>query len=79
MEVALSNDMPTYAGGLGVLAGDTVQSFADLALPVVAVTPLHRRGYFRQEIRGGAQIEHEAPWAPEDLLAEAGPHVPIST
>ena len=50
MELALSNDIPTYAGGLGVLAGDTVRSAADLALPLVAVSLISRVGYFRQII-----------------------------
>ena len=65
MEVALRPEMHTYAGGLGVLAGDTVRSCADLELPVVFVSLLSRAGYFRQEIdpeRG--QIEHPDPWEP---------------
>ena len=46
MEIGLNPLMPTYAGGLGVLAGDTIRSAADLAVPMVGVTLLHRRGYF---------------------------------
>jgi glucan phosphorylase len=42
--------MPTYTGGLGVLAGDTIRSSADLAVPMVAVSLLHRRGYFFQRL-----------------------------
>jgi len=38
MEIALRNDIPTYAGGLGILAGDTVRSVAELGLPIVAVS-----------------------------------------
>ncbi len=38
MEIALEAGMPTYSGGLGVLAGDTVRSAADLKVPMVAVT-----------------------------------------
>lgn len=38
MEIALEPGMPTYSGGLGVLAGDTIRSAADLKLPMVAVT-----------------------------------------
>jgi starch phosphorylase len=68
MEVALSNEMPTYAGGLGVLAADTLRSSADLEVPMVGVTLVHRRGYFRQEIREDWQVEHDAPWAPEHTL-----------
>jgi len=73
MEVALASEMPTYAGGLGVLAGDTLRSCADLEVPVVGVTLAHRRGYFRQEIRDGWQHEHEAVWSPADHLQELAP------
>ena len=52
MEVGLDPGLPTYSGGLGVLAGDTLRSAADLALPVVGVTLAHRRGYFRQHLDG---------------------------
>ncbi|HET9533590.1 MAG TPA: alpha-glucan family phosphorylase, partial [Blastocatellia bacterium] len=48
MEIGLESGMPTYAGGLGVLAGDTVRAAADLSMPVVAMTLLHRKGYFHQ-------------------------------
>ena len=65
MEIALRNEIPTYAGGLGVLAGDTVRSAADLALPMVAVSLVSRAGYFRQEIDAqGRQVEHPDPWDP---------------
>ena len=50
MEIALDQRMPTYAGGLGVLAGDTLRSAADLGLPLAALTLLHRKGYFRQRL-----------------------------
>lgn len=73
MEIALANEIPTYAGGLGVLAGDTLRSCADLAVPIVGVTLVHRRGYFRQELIDGRQIEHDAAWAPDQAatLVEA--------
>ena len=65
MEIALRSDIPTYAGGLGVLAGDVVRTAADLQLPLVAVTLVSRSGYFRQEIDAqGCQIEHEDAWDP---------------
>ncbi len=65
MEIALRNEIPTYAGGLGVLAGDTVRAAADLVLPLVAVSLVSRFGYFRQEIDlQGRQIEHPSPWDP---------------
>lgn len=65
MEIALRNEIPTYSGGLGVLAGDTVRSSADLELPLVAVSLVSRSGYFRQDIDGaGKQIEHPDDWDP---------------
>jgi starch phosphorylase len=71
MEVALRVEVHTYAGGLGVLAGDTVRSCADLELPVVFVSLISRDGYFRQEIdAAGRQIEHPDPW---DIVRWAQP------
>lgn len=65
MEIGLASHIPTYSGGLGVLAGDTLKSAADLALPMVAVSLLYRKGYFRQEITpDGHQIEHPVDWDP---------------
>ena len=43
MEMGLEPAIPTYAGGLGVLAGDTLRSAADLGVPMVGVTLLHRK------------------------------------
>lgn len=63
MEIALRSEIPTYAGGLGVLAGDTMRSAADLDLPMVAISMVSHAGYFRQEIDAqGRQIEHAAVW-----------------
>ncbi len=67
MEIALRADIPTYSGGLGVLAGDTLRSAADLDLPLVGVTLVSRAGYFRQELDArGHQAEHPDPWDPGD-------------
>ena len=63
MEIALRNEIPTYAGGLGMLAGDTLRSATDLDLPMVAVSLVSHAGYFRQEIDAqGHQSEHAAAW-----------------
>ena len=63
MEIALRVEIHTYSGGLGVLAGDTARSCADLELPIVFITLLSRQGYFRQEIdASGRQVEHPDPW-----------------
>src|SRR6185503_15601373 len=69
MEIALSPAIPTYSGGLGVLAGDTLRSAADLGVPVVGVTLLHRKGYFEQHIDAqGLQHEQPVMWKPEETL-----------
>jgi starch phosphorylase len=66
MEIALRAEIPTYSGGLGVLAGDTMRTAADLELPMVAVSLVSRRGYFRQALDAqGRQVEHPDPWQPE--------------
>jgi len=65
MEIALQSDIPTYAGGLGVLAGDTLRSAADLEIPMVAVTLVSSAGYFRQELdQEGRQHELPDAWSP---------------
>ena len=72
MEVGLKNEMPTYAGGLGILAGDVIKSSADLKLPPVAITLVSRKGYFRQEItKDGKQIEHPIDWDPSKYTSRA--------
>jgi starch phosphorylase len=69
MEVGLKNEMPTYSGGLGVLAGDTIRSSADLRIPLVAITLLSRRGYLRQKITDlGDQLEYPEDWEPSKFL-----------
>jgi len=69
MEVGLDPAMPTYAGGLGMLAGDTLSAAADLGVPMVGLTLLHRKGYFRQHLDNeGQQTEIPASWSPEELL-----------
>jgi glycogen phosphorylase len=58
MEIGINADMPTYSGGLGVLAGDVIRSSADLRIPLVAVTLLSRKGYLKQKITlDGRQLE----------------------
>ena len=69
MEIALDPNIPTYSGGLGMLAGDTLRSVADLAVPLVAVSLVYRRGYFRQHLDGnGQQTEQPQPWDPDRML-----------
>jgi len=65
MEVAIDSRMPTYSGGLGVLAGDALQSYADLRIPVVGVSLLYRQGYFDQKLdQWGNQRELAVEWDP---------------
>jgi len=72
-------EMPTYSGGLGVLAGDTVRAAADLKLPMVAVTLLHRKGYFYQRLDGaGRQTEEPVDWAVNDFLTELPERVSVA-
>ena len=72
--------MPSYSGGLGVLAGDTIRAAADLRLPMVAVSLLYRRGFFEQRLaEDGSQSEEPVEWKVEDYLKEeaARASVPI--
>src|SRR3954469_10597017 len=78
MEICLDEAIPTYSGGLGVLAGDTLRSAADLEYPIVGVTLLHRKGYFRQMLdAAGNQTEQAVAWSPEDVLAPVDKRVTI--
>jgi starch phosphorylase len=78
MEIAVEPGIPTYAGGLGILAGDTVRAAADLRIPMVAVTLLHREGYFYQRIGpDGQQTEEPVAWAVEDYLTEVPARVTV--
>ena len=62
MEIAINPSMPTYSGGLGVLAGDTLRAAADMGLHLVALTPAHRKGYFKQHLdANGMQTEEDQP------------------
>jgi starch phosphorylase len=79
MEVGLEPAMPTYAGGLGVLAGDTLRAAADLGVPMVGVTLLHRKGYFRQHLDAqGNQSESPAVWYPEEFLEAMEPRISVT-
>ena len=79
MEIAINPSMPTYSGGLGVLAGDTLRSAADLGVPLVAFTLLHRKGYFQQHLDGkGVQSEDVQLWNPVDFCTEEPARVTVS-
>jgi starch phosphorylase len=79
MEIELAPEIPTYAGGLGVLAGDTLRASADLGVPMVGVTLLYRHGYFRQTIdAAGEQREAQVDWQPERVLTRLPNTVELS-
>ncbi|HEY5055625.1 MAG TPA: alpha-glucan family phosphorylase [Acidobacteriaceae bacterium] len=72
MEIALAKTLPTYSGGLGMLAGDTLRSAADTGASMVAVSLAHRRGYFQQHLdAAGQQTESDVSWSPETTLPAA--------
>ena len=78
MEIGLESAMPTYSGGLGVLAGDTIRAVADRELPLVAVTLLHRKGYFRQELEeNGEQKDLAEEWEVRKHLREMPERVSV--
>ena len=69
MEIGINNDVPTYSGGLGVLAGDVIRSSADLRIPLVAVTLISKKGYLKQKITpDGWQIESPEEWDPSKFM-----------
>jgi starch phosphorylase len=79
MEIALEEGMPTYSGGLGVLAGDTLRSAADMKVPMVAVSLLHRKGYFHQRLdASGWQHEEPVDWPVDDFVVEAPARVSVT-
>jgi starch phosphorylase len=64
MEIGLDNRFKNFAGGLGILAGDTLKSAADLGVDMVGITLNYSHGYFQQELDAidGFQIEHPDDW-----------------
>jgi starch phosphorylase len=70
MEIGIKSNIPTYSGGLGVLAGDVVRSSADLRIPLVAVTLLSKEGHLRQRITpDGVQLEYPEKWDPSKFMS----------
>lgn len=79
MEIALENAMPSYSGGLGVLAGDTIRAAADIRLPMVAVSLLYRKGFFTQRLaEDGTQTEEPVEWKVEKFLTAEAPRVTVA-
>ena len=80
MEVGIDPRMPTYSGGLGVLAGDTLRAAADLGVPMVGITLLHRKGYFQQHLDAlGNQTESSSVWSPKEFMEPMPFQVSVTT
>jgi starch phosphorylase len=77
MEFGLHEEFPTYAGGLGILAGDFIKSAHDLGLPVVGVGLRWARGYSRQRIDAEGVPVDEFPEYPADFLDDTGVRVRV--
>lgn len=78
MEIGIDPSIPTYSGGLGVLAGDAIKACADLKVPIVAVTLLYRKGHFLQKLDDeGNQEEKPEEWRPEGRLEPLSPRVQV--
>jgi glycogen phosphorylase len=79
MEIGLAAGIPTYSGGLGVLAGDTIRAAADLQVKMVAVSLIHRRGYFYQRLdSSGWQREEPVQWSLGDFLSEMPQRISVA-
>lgn len=78
MEIGLENNMPSYSGGLGILAGDVIKSAADMGIPMVCITMLHDKGYFYQRFaEDGTQVELPFEWRKENFLTQLKEQVTI--
>ncbi|MCX7990604.1 MAG: alpha-glucan family phosphorylase [Proteobacteria bacterium] len=79
MEIGITHLIPTYSGGLGILAGDTIKAAADLKVPLIGITLLTKKGYFEQDIDSeGNQIEKESDFKPESIMTPTDIIVDVS-
>jgi starch phosphorylase len=78
MEIAISDQIPNFSGGLGVLAGDFLRAASDLSIPAIGVSLLYHDGFFRQDFdASGSQIEHPVRWTPSDHLERLDAQVQV--
>jgi glycogen phosphorylase len=77
MEIGIDDSIPTFSGGLGILAGDYLKSAADLGKPLVGVTILYNMGYFTQKIENGRQVEKYEHYDPRELMREVPEKVKV--
>jgi starch phosphorylase len=79
MEIGLRAEIPTYSGGLGILAGDFIKSAADMNVPLVAVSLIYHKGYFDQSLdASGRQTEKPVVWHPADHLRRMETRVSVT-
>jgi glycogen phosphorylase len=79
MEIGIDSNIPTYSGGLGVLAGDFIRSAADMQVPMVGMTLAHRKGYFFQRLDvTGWQQEEPVDWIIDDFMTDTGVRVTVT-
>ncbi|HJX02097.1 MAG TPA: glycogen/starch/alpha-glucan phosphorylase, partial [Candidatus Humimicrobiaceae bacterium] len=78
MEICVDAKIPTYSGGLGILAGDMIRSAADLKVPMVGITLLYKKGYLYQRVgKDGIQQELPEEWNPQDYMQLLPPKIEI--
>ena len=70
LEIAIKHEIKSYAGGLGILAGDTLKSAADMGVNLLGITLLYKNGYFKQSLdpQTGEQIEKPDTWDYKNIL-----------
>mgnify|MGYP006279460805 FL=1 len=78
MEIGVKPEIKSYSGGLGILAGDTLKSAADLGEDFTAVTLLYHDGYFKQRLEDDFQVEEPDSWNHEELLEDTGLRVDMN-
>ena len=68
-EIGISSSLPTYSGGLGVLAGDHIKAAGDIGLNLCGITLLYKEGYFKQRVDDkGVQTETYPKFDPNPIL-----------
>jgi len=77
-EIGISEEIKTYSGGLGILAGDTIKAMADLSVPACAITLLYRNGFFKQKIVNDYQTEEDDTWDYNKLLENTHKQVNVN-
>ncbi|MEM2619301.1 MAG: alpha-glucan family phosphorylase [Candidatus Hadarchaeales archaeon] len=77
MEIGIDPSIHTYAGGLGILAGDTLKTLSERGIPAVGLTLLYRKGYLKQRLVERKELQEEDPWDTSQLR-ELKPRISVS-